>query len=104
MRLSSRTRSYQERKVPVPAILLLEKLIIDKKPLNPTKMSEGDLHRYQTTAIAKWNEAYRMGIFKMATGTGKTFTALAAATELAPNLSEEKMPQPLVIATATLLT
>jgi len=40
------------------------------------------LHDYQEEAIAAWDAAGRRGIFEMATGTGKTFTALAAATRV----------------------
>ncbi|EKD55841.1 MAG: hypothetical protein ACD_59C00024G0006 [uncultured bacterium] len=40
------------------------------------------LHDYQETAIEKWYEAECRGIFEMATGTGKTFTSLAAATSV----------------------
>ncbi len=34
------------------------------------------LRDYQEEAISKWCENNKKGIFKMATGTGKTFTAL----------------------------
>lgn len=39
------------------------------------------LHDYQEQAIAAWLNAGCRGIFEMATGTGKTFTALAAAVQ-----------------------
>jgi DNA phosphorothioation system restriction enzyme len=41
------------------------------------------LRAYQETAIASWLKAKGKGILQMATGTGKTITALAAATQLA---------------------
>lgn len=40
------------------------------------------LHDYQKTAIRKWKEQDYKGIFDMATGTGKTFTALGALSML----------------------
>jgi len=39
------------------------------------------LHPFQDTAIARWKEAGCRGVFEMATGTGKTVTSLAAATD-----------------------
>ncbi len=38
-----------------------------------------DLRPYQSEALAGWKQHNHCGIFEMATGTGKTFTALAAA-------------------------
>lgn len=38
-----------------------------------------DMRPYQIEAVAAWQEAGHRGIFEMATGTGKTFTALSAA-------------------------
>lgn len=44
------------------------------------------LHDYQEAAIKEWaNQGYR-GIFDMATGTGKTYTGLAALTSLTAHL------------------
>jgi superfamily II DNA or RNA helicase len=40
------------------------------------------LHDYQSDAIRAWFENDGKGILEMATGTGKTYTALAAATKL----------------------
>lgn len=40
------------------------------------------LHKYQQDAIAQWASQDYCGIFDMATGTGKTFTGLGAATRL----------------------
>lgn len=44
-----------------------------------TKPSLPTLRDYQLAAIAKWRDAGYRGIFEMATGTGKTITALSAA-------------------------
>jgi superfamily II DNA or RNA helicase len=43
---------------------------------------EGKLRDYQETAISKWWQQNGRGIFHMATGSGKTATALAAITKL----------------------
>ena len=39
------------------------------------------LHPYQEAAISSWKSAGCRGLFEMATGTGKTFTALAATVD-----------------------
>ena len=55
-----------------------------------------ELWNFQREAIGKWVERNRVGIFSMATGTGKTFTALKALEELSNSLKE-----PLIIVIAT---
>ena len=54
---------------------------IPKFPLN--KQYETFFRDYQKEAINKWKEKNYIGIFNMATGTGKTLTAIAAMTKLA---------------------
>lgn len=46
---------------------------------NPTKIN---LREYQNEAITKWFDNGCQGIFEMATGTGKTFTAIGALKKL----------------------
>lgn len=46
------------------------------------------LHAYQEEAISTWESHNYRGIFDMATGTGKTFTALGALSKLSENLHE----------------
>ncbi len=46
------------------------------------------LHSYQEEAIITWEKHNYKGIFDMATGTGKTFTALGALSKLSENLHE----------------
>lgn len=48
----------------------------------PSFPAEFKLRDYQKKAIEQWEENNFQGIFNMATGTGKTFTSLAAATRL----------------------
>lgn len=43
------------------------------------------LHEHQTKALLKWIEHDNNGIFEMATGTGKTFTALGCLNEVLRN-------------------
>ncbi len=53
-----------------------------KKPSKSLSITGGakiELRPYQEEAISKWEESNYSGIFEMATGTGKTFTALSAA-------------------------
>ena len=47
--------------------------------IQKTSKSVIRLRSYQKKAIQEWLSKERKGIFEMATGTGKTFTALAAA-------------------------
>lgn len=47
---------------------------------------EIELREYQNEAIKKWKENGYKGIFDMATGTGKTLTALGAITEISKDL------------------
>lgn len=52
------------------------------------KPDDISLYEYQTDAIASWvGENYR-GIFDMATGTGKTYTGLAAVAKLSQDMSD----------------
>tara|TARA_R110001599_G_scaffold261569_1_gene461993 strand:+ start:14976 stop:17063 length:2088 start_codon:yes stop_codon:yes gene_type:complete len=46
-------------------------------------LTDGKLRPYQELAISEWFQNNGQGIFNMATGSGKTATALAAATRLA---------------------
>ena len=52
-----------------------------KKP-EPQLPAHIELRDYQKEAIKNWEEKNYIGIFDMATGTGKTITGLAAATRL----------------------
>lgn len=47
---------------------------------------EIELRKYQNEAIEKWKDNGYKGIFDMATGTGKTLTALGAITEISKDL------------------
>lgn len=49
------------------------------KPMQPAMSSIISLRDYQKKAINEWKLNDRQGIFEMATGTGKTITAIAAA-------------------------
>jgi superfamily II DNA or RNA helicase len=52
---------------------------------------------YQRVAVESWLANRGQGIFKMATGTGKTKTAMIAATQLAGVLAERSQPLVVVI-------
>ena len=54
---------------------------------NAFSIPEGiELYDYQKTAIANWEQRGHCGIFDMATGTGKTYTALAALSILSKKI------------------
>ncbi len=50
------------------------------------------LRDYQREAVKRWFAANGRGVFQMATGTGKTLTALAAMTKMAEIYEREKKP------------
>jgi DNA phosphorothioation system restriction enzyme len=58
----------------------------------PSIPSDVTIREYQKTAVEKWFEKGGKGIWRMATGTGKTITALALVTQLARLLRENKRP------------
>lgn len=83
-------RESVERPYPEPEWIKLQTLksiVDDLKPAFP-KIPEALLIRdYQDDAINRWFEKNNRGILEMATGTGKTITALSAAIRL---LEQEK--------------
>lgn len=62
--------------------------IIEEKKIGPRIPSYVQMRQYQLDAIAAWKRQQYRGIFDMATGTGKTYTALAAISELYKDLNE----------------
>lgn len=54
-----------------------------------------ELRQYQREAITSWFKAGLRGTFRMATGTGKTITALSLIAELASRLQRVARPRPL---------
>ena len=54
----------------------------------PEFLADG-LREYQNEAIKNWKENNYIGIFDMATGTGKTFTGLGAITQLYNDMNGE---------------
>lgn len=58
-----------------------EEQLITNIPRIPDCLPNG-LYKYQCEAINKWKEQDYIGIFDMATGTGKTYTGLGAITQL----------------------
>ena len=51
------------------------------RPTIPDYIAEDDKHPYQRAAVSKWVDQCYRGLFDMATGTGKTITALIALTK-----------------------
>ena len=60
---------------------------ITNKPKIPASvLKNGGLRKYQKEAIKNWVDNNYVGIYDMATGTGKTFTALGSIVEIYNNL------------------
>ena len=64
-------------------------------------LDEFKLRDYQKLAIDNWFDANKSGIFEMATGTGKTFTALGCMDRLIKDYSKNYKPLLVVISTPT---
>lgn len=62
--------------------------IDDQKIDGPLQPEDVSLYDYQIEAINKWANQNFVGIFDMATGTGKTYTALGAITKLFKHCNE----------------
>jgi uncharacterized protein YuzE len=57
----------------------IEELNLEKWYKQKPRKRKVELREYQNEAISKWIENDYMGIFEMATGTGKTFAAIGCA-------------------------
>ena len=71
---------YEKEKVKSEEDIIIEESIKPKKA--KPSLTFDRLREYQREAINKWEDTGFNGIFDMATGTGKTFTAIGAATRL----------------------
>ncbi|MHA7630831.1 DEAD/DEAH box helicase family protein [Corallococcus sp. M7] len=60
----------------------------DNRSRQPSVPENLKLHRHQTAAIAAWTSAQFRGVLEMATGSGKTITALTASVLLARRLKQ----------------
>ena len=76
---------YDKEKVKSEEDIIVEESIKPKR-VKPS-LTFDKLRNYQKEAIEKWEETDYNGIFDMATGTGKTYTAIGAATRLYNNLN-----------------
>lgn len=88
----------QTRRTSLPPIEEADVLVtlpFEKASLVPALPESLDLYDYQRTAVNGWLAANGRGIFAMATGTGKTITALAAATQA--TLHAAKTNRPLLV-------
>ncbi len=66
-----------------------EKLVPPKNAFRVPDTVTFDDHPYQLEAIRNWMNADSVGIFDMATGAGKTYTALGAISELSKKLDDK---------------
>ncbi|MCP5097978.1 MAG: DEAD/DEAH box helicase family protein [Chloroflexi bacterium] len=74
-----------KRPYPTPSWIKERQLQEPSPPYHPSRPQlpvHIKLHDYQEAAIAAWFEHDCQGLFEMATGTGKTITALAASAQL----------------------
>lgn len=63
----------------------------------PSPPKSFELRAYQRDAMREWFSAQSQGIFAMATGTGKTYTALACFARMHQALADQDASLPLVI-------
>ncbi len=78
---------YEADKVKVEEDIIREEMIKPKE-VHPC-LTFNKLRDYQKEAIENWEKTGYSGIFDMATGTGKTYTAIGAATRLYEKLDGE---------------
>ena len=72
---------YTER-LPRPYALAHAVPSLSNVPVKETPSLPADLYVYQKKAIENWEKQKKRGIFEMATGTGKTITAIGATLRL----------------------
>jgi superfamily II DNA or RNA helicase len=77
---------------PIEEANVLVTLPFEKVSLLPSLPERLELHEYQREAINGWLLASGRGVFAMATGTGKTITALASATQAALHAAKSNKP------------
>ncbi len=84
-------RKYKKCKIDYSKYLLNKDVERTTEPRERTFFKIPDtveLHEYQKQAIAAWLNNQSCGIFDMATGTGKTYTALGALSALSEKLED----------------
>ena len=72
-------------------------MVLDELSLLPSIPSDLELRDYQRIAVNDWLQAHGRGVFAMATGTGKTITALAAATQVSLHAATQDRPLLVVV-------
>lgn len=69
----------------------------ERRGFLPFLPSDLKIREYQKVAVTRWFENRARGIFEMATGTGKTVTALALTTQLYKALAKTRRPLLVVV-------
>lgn len=88
-KLMSYKRETIDREVDQKEIIVKPQVVAEEKPKNVFRVPEDvEFFDYQQKAIDKWEEIGFQGIFDMATGAGKTFTALGALSRLSQRLKD----------------
>jgi DNA phosphorothioation system restriction enzyme len=81
-----------------PYSVLMKVTSQERFSVPPDFLIDGKLRQYQESAISAWLKNNGRGVFSLATGAGKTVTALAAVSRVA-NFHEVKQANLLVVAT-----
>lgn len=82
-------KRYKKKKIDYEKELEDEELSVDMPHYSFFEIPHDiNLYDYQKNAIEKWFEYKCCGIYDMATGTGKTYTALASVAKLSQSLDE----------------
>lgn len=88
-KLMSYKRETFDREIDKKETSIQPQRMVEEKPKNVFRVPEDVIfYDYQQKAIDKWVEAGFQGIFDMATGSGKTFTALGALSKLSEKLKD----------------
>lgn len=80
----------QYKELPTEQVIEIEKSYKEKEKAEPFFRAPKDIafYDYQEEAVANWIESDSIGVFDMATGSGKTYTALYALSELSIKLED----------------
>ena len=82
------TQYYQKDKILSEEEIIKKENEINKKYIENKELIDPELRSYQREAVNKWKSDNYIGIFDMATGTGKTYTAIGASVQLYKDLNK----------------
>lgn len=82
------TKYYQKDKILSEEEIIKRENYINNKYIENKELIDPELRTYQREAVNKWKSDNYIGIFDMATGTGKTYTAIGASVQLYKDLNK----------------